>query len=223
MEELSLPCPRAWSSLSCSARQGCPEDVPVLIYGIMMETILVSACLVGESVRYNALALRPDCQWLGILAAHHHILAFCPEVAAGLPVPRACAEIVGGNGCDVLRKRAEVRDTRGIDLSPIFRIAAVKTLEMCRDNGIRVAIMAENSPSCGRNRIYDGSFTGRRKAGIGVTAALLVEHGIKVFSQVQIDVLAAGGDSSSINVCKLRCENGVSGHSVLIPSPSGDR
>ena len=188
-----------------------------------METILVSACLVGESVRYNASALRPDRQWLGLLTARYRLLAFCPEVAAGLPVPRACAEIVGGNGCDVLREHAEVRDARGMDLSSIFRIAAAKTLEVCRDNGIRMAIMADNSPSCGRNRIYDGSFTGRRKAGIGVAAALLVEHGVKVFSQDQIDALTAYGDGNSIHVDKHRCENVMSGHPAVMPTSSGDR
>ncbi|KAB2890549.1 MAG: DUF523 domain-containing protein [Desulfobulbaceae bacterium] len=163
-----------------------------------METILVSACLVGESVRYNATALRPDRQWLGLLAVRCRLLPFCPEVAAGLPVPRACAEIVGGNGCDVLRERAVVRDNRGMDLSSVFRKAAAKALEVCGENGIRMAIMAENSPSCGRNRIYDGSFTGRRRAGMGVTAALLVAHGVKVFSQDQIEGLAARGDAGSI-------------------------
>lgn len=162
-----------------------------------MESILVSACLIGESVRYNASALRPDSRWLDVLAGSHKFLAFCPEVVAGLPVPRACAEIVGGNGCDVLRERAEVRDSQGKDLSAIFRVAAAKTLETCRENGIRVAIMADNSPSCGRNRIYDGSFTGKRRAGMGVTAALLVEHGIKVFSQDQIDALSTLDDGGS--------------------------
>ena len=83
--------------------------------------------------------------------------------------------------------------------------------------------MADNSPSCGRNRIYDGSFTGRRKAGIGVAAALLVEHGVKVFSQDQIDALTAYGDGNSIHVDKHRCENVVSGHPAVMPTPSGDR
>ena len=163
----------------------------------MKETILVSACLVGESVRYNGSALRPDGQWLGYLAAHYHLLPFCPEVAAGLPVPRECAEIAGGTGCDVLRGRATVRDSRGLDLTSMFIAAAAKTLDVCRENGIRMAIMAENSPSCGRNRIYDGSFTGRRRAGMGVTAALLARHGIKVLSQQQVGALAARDDDGS--------------------------
>jgi uncharacterized protein YbbK (DUF523 family) len=187
-----------------------------------LETILVSACLAGESVRYNGSALQTDSQWLGVLAGEHKFLSFCPEVAAGLPVPRACAEIVGGNGCDVLRERAEVRDAQGMDLSCIFRIAAAKTLEICRKNGISVAIMAENSPSCGSNTIYDGSFSGRRKAGMGVTAALLVEHGIKVFSQDQIEALTARGDAGSVCSCGDRCENPLSWHSAVMP-PSSDR
>lgn len=170
----------------------------------MKEAILVSACLVGESVRYNGSALRPDRQWLGSLAAHYRLLSFCPEVAAGLPVPRECAEIVGGNGCDVLQRRAAVRDSRGLDLTSIFITAAAKALDVCRENGVRLAIMAENSPSCGRNRIYDGSFTGRRREGMGVTAALLAEHGIQVFSQEQIGALVARDDDGSRYVSTFR-------------------
>ena len=43
--------------------------------------------------------------------------------------------------------------------------------------------MKANSPSCSGFYIYDGSFSGTRIAGQGITAALLTEHGVKVYSE----------------------------------------
>jgi len=166
-----------------------------------MESVLISACLVGEAVRYNAAAVRPDRLWLGSIAGRYRLLPFCPEVAAGLPVPRPSAEIVGGDGHDVLHGRASVMDARGEDLTSVFMEAAALALRICRDNRITVAVLAENSPSCGRSSIYDGSFTGQRIAGAGVTSARLLESGITVFSQQQIVDLLAGENGECLQLC----------------------
>ncbi len=169
-----------------------------------METVLVSACLAGAAVRYNAAAVRPDELWLGRIAGECRLLPFCPEVAAGLPVPRQPAEIVGGDGRDVLLGRASVRDARGLDLSAVFREGAELALEICRENCITVAILAENSPSCGSSSIYDGSFTGRRVAGNGVTSARLIDSGIVVYSQQQVDELLAHADRGCLRLGPCR-------------------
>lgn len=170
-----------------------------------METVLVSACLVGEAVRYNAAAVRPDGLWLGRIARGCRLLPFCPEVAAGLPVPRQPVEIVGGDGRAVLQGRAFVRDARGQDLSAVFREGAELALEICREHGIQVAILAENSPSCGSGSIYDGSFTGMRVPGSGVTAARLADAGLFVCSQQQVDELLARAEGGSLRIgpCRL--------------------
>ena len=46
--------------------------------------------------------------------------------------------------------------------------------------------MKESSPSCGSSKIHDGSFSGAKIEGQGVTAALLKEAGFAVFSENQL-------------------------------------
>ncbi len=148
--------------------------------------ILVSACLMGVKVRYNGSALELESVWLQRLWQENRVHTFCPEMAAGLPVPRPCAEIIGGNGHDVLAGRAEVRDSEGRSISGEFLLAAGKTLDFCRKNAIVLAVLTENSPSCGSNSIYNGTFKGQKIRGCGVTTALLVQNGIRVFSQNEL-------------------------------------
>jgi uncharacterized protein YbbK (DUF523 family) len=95
-------------------------------------TILVSACLLGQKVRYDGSACRTDDSWLGALREKSSLHPFCPEIAAGLTVPRACAEITGGDGHDVLQGRAIVVDRAGHDLSESFLYGAEKALACCR-------------------------------------------------------------------------------------------
>ena len=52
---------------------------------------------------------------------------------------------------------------------------------------MQVAVLTERSPSCGSTFLYDGSFSSQLQPGEGVTAALLREHGIRVFSQHQLE------------------------------------
>lgn len=156
-----------------------------------MVTILVSACLLGEKVRYDGSACRTDDSWLGALREKSSLHPFCPEKAAGLAVPRACAEITGGDGHDVLHGKALVVDRSGRDLSEYFLYGAEMALACCRENGIFLAVLMEKSPSCGSGCIYNGTFTGGKKSGRGVTAALLAENGIAVFNQEQVPEILA--------------------------------
>lgn len=156
-----------------------------------MENILVSACLMGAPVRYNgkSLGLQPDD--LAWLQRHFAIKTLCPELAGGLPVPRAPAEIAGGEGADVLAGNVRILDNTGVDQTSAFVRGAEQTLAFCRQYHIRHAILAEASPSCGSSVIYNGRFRGEKIAGQGVTAALLRRHGIMVVSQHGIAELRA--------------------------------
>jgi uncharacterized protein YbbK (DUF523 family) len=49
--------------------------------------------------------------------------------------------------------------------------------------------LIDGSPSCGSGLIYDGSFSGGKHPGNGVTAALLKQAGIEVYSDREIDRL----------------------------------
>ncbi|GLH41685.1 DUF523 domain-containing protein [Pseudomonas moraviensis] len=150
-----------------------------------MEKILVSRCLLGHRVRYDGGASGPfDLleQWI----EEGRVVPLCPEVAGGLPTPRAAAEIPGGQGGEVLDGTAAVITTDGEDVSAQFLEGARQALELVQKHGIRVAVLKANSPSCGNLLTYDGTFSGVKVSGEGVTAALLKRHGVRVFSELEL-------------------------------------
>ena len=148
-----------------------------------MEKLLVSSCLLGEYVRYNGRVKSLEHHVLKVWNRQGQVVAVCPEVAAGLPVPRPSSEIKGGDGSQVLMGHKKVINVNGQDVTKYFIEGAQKALELAASLGIRVAILKEGSPSCGSNYIYDGSFTRIKIPGKGVTSALLQENGIRVFSE----------------------------------------
>jgi uncharacterized protein YbbK (DUF523 family) len=153
-----------------------------------MERILVSACLLGQPVRYDGTGRRSDDALLERWRAEGRLVPVCPEVRGGLPVPRPAAEISGGLGGDVLDGGARVLTRDGTDVTRHFLDGARQALAAARSCGARIAILKEGSPSCGGLRVHDGTFTGRKVPGQGVTTALLERHGIAVFAE---DAIAA--------------------------------
>ena len=109
-----------------------------------------------------------------------------------MPVPRPPAEIENGaSGVDVLEGRARVLEVTGGDVTVQFIAGAERALAFARTNGCTYALLIDGSPSYGSVAIYDGSFSGVKHAGNGVTAALLEKAGIAVFSPPDIDRLDA--------------------------------
>lgn len=155
-----------------------------------MHKILVSRCLLGHRVRYDGGASGPFDQ-LAHWQAEGRVVALCPEVAGGLPTPRAAAEIPGGQGSEVLDGRAQVLTSDGEDVSGEFLDGARQALALVQRHGIRIAVLKAHSPSCGNVLTYDGTFSGVKVQGAGVTAALLTRHGVQVFSELQLPEAAA--------------------------------
>jgi len=151
-----------------------------------VEKILISACLLGKKVRYDGKILPVSDNLLERWMAEGRVIAVCPEVDAGMSIPRAPAEITDGTGYDVLAGTAEVLIENGDEVSAIFKKGAQLALALCQQHNIKVAVLTEGSPSCGSSSIYDGSFTRQKITGVGVTVALLKQHGIDVFSQHQL-------------------------------------
>jgi uncharacterized protein YbbK (DUF523 family) len=155
--------------------------------------ILVSACLLGQPVRYdgadNATKL-----------AHHHatldqwrrkgwLIPVCPEMAGGLPTPRPAAEIVGGDGAQVLAGQRRVLTCSGDDVTESFLAGARQTLAYAQAHNVQVALLASRSPSCGTDSTYDGSFSKQLTPYSGITAALLQQHGIVCFPPERFEQL----------------------------------
>jgi uncharacterized protein YbbK (DUF523 family) len=154
---------------------------------LKMERVLGSACLLGQKVRYNGsdklCLVEPLQSW----QVEGRVVALCPEVAGGFPVPRPPAEISESRGgAEVLLNRARVMDVQGADVTAGFVAGAHAALQQVKAHRIRVAVLKEGSPSCGSAHIYDGTFSGRRVDKPGVTAALLREHGVLVFSEFEL-------------------------------------
>ena len=141
-----------------------------------MEKVLVSRCLTGEVCRWDAR------QFNGIAMERlkeFEIISVCPEMDGGLPCPRPKAEIIGGDGYDVLDGSARVRDDRGNDVTDMFLQGAKNAVNSAIEQNIQKAFLKEKSPSCGVRFIYN---EGRLSSGVGVTTALLIRHGVEVVS-----------------------------------------
>lgn len=146
-----------------------------------MEKIFISACFMGENVRYDgghqSLTHQAIIQW----KEQNRLVSGCPECLGGLPVPRPPAEIQ--------QKNQNIITITGKDVTDSFHSGALKALEICLKHNIKYALLKESSPSCGSTTIYNGLFSNTKIEGQGVTAQLLTKHGITVFSEKTIDVL----------------------------------
>ncbi len=142
---------------------------------------LVSACLAGQAVRYDATS---NMQHVILqLMQTHDVVTACPEMLGGLSCPRFPAEIQNGQASDVLTGSAQVKDILGVDVSAEFIAGAQRMLALAQQHKVDVVVLKDNSPSCGTHYIYDGTFTRTKIHGHGVTAALLKQHGFQVISE----------------------------------------
>lgn len=148
-----------------------------------MNKYLISACLIGENVRYDG----KNClhNKLRQLIEQEQAVIICPEVAGGLNIPRPAAEIINGDGTDVLQGKAKVIDTLGNDVTQAFILGAQQALKLAQKHQVTRVILKANSPSCGSKLIYDGTFSNTKIIGKGVTAALLEQHGFQIMTEDQ--------------------------------------
>ena len=140
----------------------------------MSEKLLVSACLLGENCKYSGgNNYTPAVE---ALKEKFDVIPICPEQMGGLPTPRIPAERVG----------EKVLTREGADVTAEYRKGAEDALAIAKANGVKFAVLQERSPSCGSECVYDGTFSGKLIPGQGVTAQLLEENGIKVYSSGRI-------------------------------------
>ncbi|MGN0561485.1 MAG: DUF523 domain-containing protein [Candidatus Fimenecus sp.] len=144
-----------------------------------MANIIVSACLFGCDCRYKGDNCKKE--ELVALAKRHTLVPVCPEQLGGLPTPRNPAEICGD----------KVLSNAGKDVTNEYTKGAETALYIAKTVGADAAVLKANSPSCGKGIIYDGTFTGQKTAGDGVTAKAFAASGIKVFTEDEIDALLA--------------------------------
>ena len=130
--------------------------------------IVVSACLLGEKCKYNG-----GCNYSASIVEYlkdKEVIPVCPEVKAGLGIPRIPVEIVDG----------VVKDKNGNSVDEVLRQAVAQILEQIKNEPIECAILKSRSPTCGVKQVYDGTFSGRLVDGMGVLAEALQKAGYKV-------------------------------------------
>jgi uncharacterized protein YbbK (DUF523 family) len=142
-----------------------PPDRPAL---------LVSACLLGTCCNHDGSHSRRE--RVEALAAQYRLVPICPEVAGGLPTPRAAAEIRG--------KR--VVNAAGDDVTVEYELGARAAVELAQVVGAPRAVLKARSPSCGAYAVYDGTFSRTLREGAGVTADALRAAGIEVCSEEDV-------------------------------------
>ncbi|MBQ1481950.1 MAG: DUF523 domain-containing protein [Erysipelotrichaceae bacterium] len=129
----------------------------------------ISACLCGKKVRYDG-SDKKDEELLKLLQGHE-LIEICPELSAGFSIPHEALEIKDG----------KVLTSSFIDVTEKLTQGSLKELSKIADCDL--LILKQKSPSCGKGKIYDGSFSGKLVEGNGIFAKLCLEKGIKVFSE----------------------------------------
>src|SRR5437762_10757178 len=117
---------------------------------------MVSACLAGVACTHEAEA-KTKASILRLVNRGRAVLV-CPEVAGGLPIPRPAAEIVDGDGADVVAGRARVINEEGSDVTENYLAGARIAAEAALGAGARLAVLKARSPSCGCGEIHSGGF-----------------------------------------------------------------
>ena len=164
-----------------------------------MERILVSACLLGQPVRYDGRGKGLTSDLMALWQSEGRLVPLCPELAGGFGVPRLPAEIApGATGASVLAGRSAIHDSAGQDVTAGFLAGAAAAVRLARERGCRFALLTEGSPSCGVARVHGGRFDGTMQEGQGVVTAALRQAGLTVFPQTRIADLALALDGAEI-------------------------
>lgn len=146
--------------------------------------IIASACLCGVDCKYSGgNNLNED---IYKLFKEGKVVLVCPEQMGGLKTPRVPAEIVGGDGSDVLEGRAQVLTKEGQDVTKEFIKGAEETLKLANALKPEKIILKAKSPSCGCGKIYDGTFSSKLINGNGVVAELLIKNKFSVITEEEM-------------------------------------
>ena len=139
-----------------------------------MKKILVSACLFGNKCRYKG----DDCfnEKLAKLGKNAVLIPVCPEQLGGLSTPRNPAERVGEKIISNVGKDVTEEYTRGANLA----------VQIAKANDVNFCVLKANSPSCGKGIIYDGTFSGGKTQGNGLTTEMLLKEGFTVLTEDEI-------------------------------------
>ena len=140
----------------------------------------ISACLLGEQCTWKG--TNNKCEKLIQLLSEHTLLSehplvkICPEVMGGLSIPRHPCEIINLDPLLV-----ETKDHQ--DYTSYYLSGSLHSLEKTKDCDFY--ILKANSPSCGNEYIYDGTFTHTLIKGKGVFASMIKDK--PIYNEKQLE------------------------------------
>lgn len=180
----------SWGSPRCPGALRDPRGSPPCVYvcGGICVRIAVSACLLGETCRYDGRS-KPCARVQELVALGHELVPICPEVAGGLPTPRTPCEIVQAPWMESGKARAAnerswtILDASGADHTDAYARGAQAELARAKEAGCELAILKAKSPSCGSGEVYNGTFSGTLMPGWGIAAAAFRDAGIAVIDE----------------------------------------
>lgn len=144
-----------------------------------MQNVLISACLLGVDCKYNGSNNKLDDEIIHSLKEKYNLIPVCPEIMGGLPTPRNPVEIKDGKVFDYDRE----------EFTKEFEKGSEEVVKLAKLYNSTIAILKENSPSCGSNYIYDGNFNHQKIKGMGIAARKLSEEYIRLFNEENIKIL----------------------------------
>lgn len=160
-----------------NAEDGVALAVEEYVLSKIKPKLIVSACLLGENCKYNGgNNYNEAVEELGL---KFELVPVCPEVFGGLETPREPCEIIDG----------KVMTVSGKDCTSEYTDGAEKTLYIANECNAVYALLKEKSPSCGKNCVYDGTFSKMLVSGNGITADMLLKNGVLVFGESEIKKL----------------------------------
>ncbi len=145
----------------------------------MKEKILISACLIGQNVKYNGKNNQID---ISSLEEKYELIPFCPEVEGGLSIPRPPSEIISF-------EPLKIKNIKGEDVTNSFVKGAKKAVKLVQKYNIKKAILKSNSPSCSNKLVYDGTFSAKLIPQKGITTQFLEKIGVKVYNEKELKKL----------------------------------
>lgn len=141
----------------------------------MKEKILVSACLLGINCKYSG-GNNQNEKVLEYIK-DKEVIPVCPEIMGGLSTPRPPSEIIND----------KVMNNLNQDVTQQYKKGAEETLKLAKLFNVKKALLKAKSPSCGKDYIYDGTFSSTLIEGNGITTKLLIENGIEVITEKDLE------------------------------------
>ena len=141
----------------------------------MKEKILVSACLLGINCKYSG-GNNQNEKVLEYIK-DKEVIPVCPEIMGGLSTPRPPSEIIND----------KVMNNLNQDVTQQYKKGAEETLKLAKLFNVKKALLKAKSPSCGKSYIYDGTFSSTLIEGNGITTKLLIENGIEVITEKDLE------------------------------------